>query len=262
MLGHLIDIPSLILVFSVVVAGLIVGRSNPHRGAKIAKDTCIGVGVVGILIGFVKMMAMMDDPDALAPAVSVALLTVLYGVAMYPFLHGVSQGLSIDPEKSSEVTLSTAVVASVVVMAVCLAGMRYSAVSIAIFFDPVAFLCFGAGVVLPAFLAARKSTPEERLLAVLRGIPRYSAMTSIVGTLVCFVVILQNFGDPTAIGPSIAIGFLTSLYCGMTLIVSSIVYGSLTDAEQPFQFLHTMIYFFANSALILITTSLMFSMIS
>ena len=39
----------------------------------------IGAGWIGFLIGGVQMLANMDDPAAVGPAVAVALLTVLYG---------------------------------------------------------------------------------------------------------------------------------------------------------------------------------------
>lgn len=39
-------------------------------------------GLIGTLIGLVQMLAMMDDPTALGPGMSVALLTTLYGALM------------------------------------------------------------------------------------------------------------------------------------------------------------------------------------
>ena len=262
MLTHLIDFPSLIIVSSAVIAGLIVGQVNPKRGSKIAKDTCISVGVIGIVIGYVKMLAMMDDPDALAPAVAVALLTPLYGLLMYPLLHAASNVVQNGSKPSAEVTGQTAILASAVVVVFCVAGMLYGGGVITIFVDPVAFLCFGMGVLLPALLSSRRSEPQERWLAMFRNVPRYSSITTIAGMILCFVGVLHGFDDPAVFGPSIAVGFLTSLYCGFALAVSSIAYTALTDAEQPTPFLHATLYFFANFFLVGFTTAVMFSMIS
>ena len=45
-------------------------------------------GVVGALIGMVNMLANMDDPRAIGPAMAVALLTVLYGVIIAELFVG------------------------------------------------------------------------------------------------------------------------------------------------------------------------------
>ena len=40
----------------------------------------LGSGLVGTLIGLISMLANMDDPKAIGPAMAVALLTALYGI--------------------------------------------------------------------------------------------------------------------------------------------------------------------------------------
>ncbi len=42
-------------------------------------ELAIGAGFIGTLIGLVAMLANMDDPTAIGPAMAVALLTLLYG---------------------------------------------------------------------------------------------------------------------------------------------------------------------------------------
>ena len=41
---------------------------------------------MGFIVGVVAMLANLDDPSAIGPAVAVALLTVLYGCAMSTIL--------------------------------------------------------------------------------------------------------------------------------------------------------------------------------
>ena len=46
---------------------------------KAIGDVAPAMGMIGTLIGLVQMMANMDDPKAIGPAMAVALLTTLYG---------------------------------------------------------------------------------------------------------------------------------------------------------------------------------------
>ncbi|MBS4055538.1 MAG: MotA/TolQ/ExbB proton channel family protein, partial [Thermaerobacter sp.] len=41
-----------------------------------------GFGMIGTLIGLIQMLAALDDPDAIGPAMAVALITTLYGAIM------------------------------------------------------------------------------------------------------------------------------------------------------------------------------------
>lgn len=55
------------------------------RGAKIFKafgDVGPAMGMIGTLVGLVQMLANMDDPKAIGPAMAVALLTTLYGAML------------------------------------------------------------------------------------------------------------------------------------------------------------------------------------
>ncbi|GAB3489064.1 flagellar motor protein PomA [Marinomonas epiphytica] len=55
------------------------------EGAKIFKalgDTGPAMGMIGTLVGLVQMLANMDDPKSIGPAMAVALLTTLYGAIL------------------------------------------------------------------------------------------------------------------------------------------------------------------------------------
>lgn len=59
-------------------------------------DSAPGMGMIGTLIGLVQMLATMDDPSAIGPAMAVALITTLYGsliaqVFAIPFADKLSQ---------------------------------------------------------------------------------------------------------------------------------------------------------------------------
>ena len=49
-------------------------------------DAAPAFGMIGTLIGLVQMLASMDDPASIGPAMAVALLTTLYGAVMANFL--------------------------------------------------------------------------------------------------------------------------------------------------------------------------------
>lgn len=49
---------------------------------KAIGDVAPAMGMIGTLIGLVQMMANMDDPKAIGPAMAVALLTTLYGAVI------------------------------------------------------------------------------------------------------------------------------------------------------------------------------------
>ena len=58
------------------------------RTLSTARNLASGSGVLGALIGLVNMLAKMDDPSAIGPAMAVALLTVFYGVLLAEFVLG------------------------------------------------------------------------------------------------------------------------------------------------------------------------------
>ena len=60
-----------------------------HTGISIFKslgDVAPAMGMIGTLIGLVAMLANMDDPKAIGPAMAVALLTTLYGAMVATML--------------------------------------------------------------------------------------------------------------------------------------------------------------------------------
>ncbi len=56
-----------------------------HSGVKVFRalaDVSPAMGMIGTLIGLMQMLASMDDPNDIGPAMAVALLTTLYGAMM------------------------------------------------------------------------------------------------------------------------------------------------------------------------------------
>ena len=100
-----INLPSVLLVVGGLVAGLIWSYPMSEFGLVLqeqltqpelseeralaghaffsrAADLAIASGLVGTLIGLVQMLQNLEDPNAIGPAMAVALLTLFYGVVL------------------------------------------------------------------------------------------------------------------------------------------------------------------------------------
>jgi chemotaxis protein MotA len=49
-------------------------------------EYAVAAGLIGTLIGVIKMLGNMDDPTALGPAIAVSLLTLFYGTVLSQFV--------------------------------------------------------------------------------------------------------------------------------------------------------------------------------
>ena len=66
-------------------AELIAMRQRHLRGQKLFKfmaTTAPSMGMIGTLIGLVKMLATLDDPSTIGPSMAIALLTTFYGAVL------------------------------------------------------------------------------------------------------------------------------------------------------------------------------------
>ena len=101
-LGGFLDPMSLVFTLGVVVSGAIVSfplaslseallpgnaMSSEAKARKAVvfhrlADLAVASGMAGTFVGLVMMLQNLDDPSAIGPAMAVALLTLLYGVAI------------------------------------------------------------------------------------------------------------------------------------------------------------------------------------
>ncbi len=75
-----------------------------ERGAKIFSalgDVAPAMGMIGTLIGLVAMLANMDDPKSIGPAMAIALLTTLYG-AMFANMIALPVADKLELRRSEE----------------------------------------------------------------------------------------------------------------------------------------------------------------
>jgi len=101
-LAHMIDPAALIVVVGGIVALLLLGGSSiptmirgivpgsmsegevrvAAHGWKMTRFYALGMGVVGTLIGWILMLANLDDPAAIGPGMAIALSTIFYGLIL------------------------------------------------------------------------------------------------------------------------------------------------------------------------------------
>ena len=104
--SNFVNVPSILIVFGLTFFGLLAsgrkmiaavsGLFDKHADEEQlyeASDTFIyagrlsmASGWVGVLIGLVLMLANMDDPAAVGPAMAICLLTALYGTILKYFI--------------------------------------------------------------------------------------------------------------------------------------------------------------------------------
>ena len=57
--------------------------AQPHLGVLATlRSLYIGAGTIGLVIGLIKMLARMDNPNVIGPAVAVAFLSLFYGLIL------------------------------------------------------------------------------------------------------------------------------------------------------------------------------------
>jgi len=76
-----VNIPSLLIVIGLTGSALLYSDAKIKTAEfwRQARKYSIGSGIIGTVIGLILMLAHMDDPAAIGPAMAIALLTIFYG---------------------------------------------------------------------------------------------------------------------------------------------------------------------------------------
>ncbi|MBU0550484.1 MotA/TolQ/ExbB proton channel family protein [Myxococcota bacterium] len=91
------------------------------------RDLSCAAGAIGFLIGLVQLLANLDDPTRVGPALAVAMLTVLYGLALAELLYAPILRRLTGPSKPSArgaVTLGAVVLSQGALMALLMVALR------------------------------------------------------------------------------------------------------------------------------------------
>ena len=238
-----IDLPSLLFVGSVLVAGAISESFNLKRSLSAARDLAVPMGLIGSLIGIVMMLANLEDPSLAGPALSVALLTTIYGLVLYPLLNCFA---SLFPsETAAEAAGLSKGVAGLAVLLIILAAaliMGGEAGDFMIFINLPSVLCLLILTIIPGLIGKYHEEGEDPMPARLLALRDYSIATVLVGTLISGFGLLQNPGSPQTIGPSVAVGLLSLLYGLLASLTATHLYRSVTGESAPRSGSHQLFY--------------------
>lgn len=241
---NLFNFPSMVIVSSSIIAGFIVGGTNIRKALPSAGAICIPLGVVGTLIGCIQLLQNMDDPSALGPAVAGSLVPFLYGLFLFPILFSISSLFKISHTEKKDTSVEYFGNARSLVASVFLLGLLFVAIiwrsSFVTLINFPSLLIVGLTLFLPTLTTAGGNNNGNSLMvSKLLAARNYSILSAVIGIIIACIGTLNELDDPRFIGPSLAIGLLTSFYSGLILIGSTLGYCSLTGRPPPKHYLYT-----------------------
>ncbi len=206
---------------------------------KAAGEFFLYCGVLGTIIGWILMLLNINDPTTIGPRLSVAMITMVYGLSAYLFTLLLQCKVSLcrvnqeQYELKPHNTYVSFPVALVVFLAVIILGIEQGG-SLPPFFDSASFLLVVGGGILAALLCSGPgglgcaiktafSSQEAPLEDVKKGLKVYNLFNDsvvfmfIVAFMVAVIYELQVNFDPSTIGPQVATIMLSLMY-GIILI--------------------------------------------
>lgn len=106
---YLIDGIQIDIIKQTLVKDLYKANERHETGRLIFKalsEVFPAMGMIGTLIGLIKMLSFMDDPKNIGPAMAVALLTTLYGAMLgYMFAKPIADKLAIRAQEENNAKL-------------------------------------------------------------------------------------------------------------------------------------------------------------
>ena len=187
-------------VFVVVgLAALALTASFSKTSLTIAVDLAYPVGLLGTFIGLIGILQNMSDPEALGPAFAISLLTVLYASV----IHGLASGRSREVSEVDS-TFVKKIVGSVVFLGVVGWGMDSAAGLGAFVYVDVLVLFFLSVLALVIFDRVSGGTSKKGWGLRFLGI-------GLLGFLIGIVGMLANLDDPKALGPAMALAYISML---------------------------------------------------
>jgi len=218
--GSIVDTVSALYVFgSLIVAGILMRIRTGQL--RLLWELSLPLGLIGFLVGVVSMLAAVSDPAQIAPALAIAVLTVVYASAVRLLLTD-SQFVPLD----FSLPLTAKVLGSAVfLIAISWAMNRAAQGNIGIYWHSQAVFLL-SGVTLLVFLINRALGQNYAT--------GWSAKLLAIGWLgfsIGVVEGLTHLDNPMLLGPAIAFGFLSLLYA-LVAIVMGLVWSPSKMTEQ------------------------------
>jgi len=220
-LESVMDAKSLIFVMGSLLSVAAVFRFRPSE-CRLVAEAALPVGLAGFLIGVISMLAAESNPSQIAPAVAIAILTLVYaGIVRLLFVDSLNQDLL---ETNS--LLGKAVGTGGVVIMMIWAMTSVSQDGLPMFWYPQVAMVM-TGVALLVFLIGRLVDTGYAT-----GWAKKIMGLGWLGFSMGIVAALPQLSSPTALGPALAFSFLSLLYSMVTVIVGLIWIPQAMTSER------------------------------
>ena len=220
-LESVMDAKSLVFVLGSLLSVAAVVRFRPSE-CRLVAEAALPVGLTGFLIGVISMLAAESNPSQIAPAVAIAILTLVYaGMVRLLFVDSLNQDLLEERSLVSKVVGT----GGVIIMMIW-AMTSVSPDGLAMFWYPQVAMVL-TGVALLVFLIGRLvdagyATDWAKKIVGLGWL----------GFSMGIVAALPQLSSPSALGPALAFSFLSLLYSTVAVIVGLIwIPQSMTSEE-------------------------------
>ena len=209
--GYLLDLASLTFIVGSLLSIAAVVRFRPNQFRLLA-DAALPIGLVGFLIGVVSMLAAVSDPDRIAPALAVAILTVLYSGAVRLVLSD-----TLNQPVETEHSMTGKVLGTLGFLAMTMWAMvAVSPAGAIVFWEPQVALT------LISLTAVILGVGRALNLQYLTGWANKLVGLAWLGFTAGIVAALPNLDTPASLGPALAFSILSLLYALIALILGLI----------------------------------------
>ena len=210
-LESVVDAKSLIYVVGSLLSVAAVVRFRPSE-CRLVAEAALPVGLAGFLIGVISMLAAESNPSQIAPAVAIAILTLVYAGIVRLLLV---DSLNLDLLETHSFLGKAAGTGGVVIMMIW-AMTSVSPDGLAMFWYPQVAMVM-TGVALLIYLIGRLIDAGYAT-----GWAKKMIGLGWLGFSMGIVAALPQLNTPTALGPALAFSFLSLLYSTVAVIVGLI----------------------------------------
>jgi hypothetical protein len=210
-LESVMDAKSLVFVLGSLLSVAAVVRFRPSE-CRLVAEAALPVGLMGFLIGVISMLATESNPSQIAPAVAIAILTLVYaGMVRLLFMDSLNQDLLEERSLVSKVVGTGGVIIVMIwaMTSVSPDGLRmFWYPQVAMVMTGVATLVFLIGRLVDARYA---NDWAKKIMGL-----------GWLGFSMGIVAALPQLTTPTALGPALAFSFLSLLYSTVAVVLGLI----------------------------------------
>jgi hypothetical protein len=220
-LESVLDVKSLVFVMGSLLSVAAVVRFRPSE-CRLVAEAALPVGLAGFLIGVISMLAAESNPSQIAPALAIAILTLVYtGIVRLIAVDSLNQNLL-----GARSLMGKAAGTGGVIITMIWAATSVSSDGLAMFWYPEVAMVM-TGVALLVFLIGRlvddgyATDWAKKILGL-----------GWLGFSMGIVAALSQLSATAALGPALAFSFLSLLYSTVVIIVGLIWIPQAMTSEK------------------------------